>query len=498
MVRLLERVKGLVVKDYSLYRSLAKWISITIIICSAGEFLISQQISSRIDSLTLEREGRLILGEYKSGLSDRWTQEASRQPLASEPMRSRLERLLGEMFTSSNLIPVVKYGSELILPPTASRELRTERLEHIVRELETDDDQYIVNLAGRAPALAVASTQLSLRGIQGDRTRLMLLMRWPLLQSLHELQWQALRLKGITLIAVILSSSLLLYFLLSPLRSLNSKTKKLTADNLSEGKLEVRNAPKEIKELIISYNQAISRLDREYENQRQFASSVSHEFKTPLTVIFGFIDSVLLRDELSERSRRKLLTAQKETHRLNKLVTNLLNLSRYSSPIKSFHNKPFSPRKVLEDLSDLLAEASHNRVIIENTGVSGSLLCSGDEGCYFQIVNNLCENALKYSAPDQPVVVRLSDRVSHILTEVIDKGPGVPESEQERIFDRFYRSDGHRKLTDKPSSGLGLSVVKVMAESMNASVGVDSTLGAGSIFWLKTDKMSPVCESIHE
>lgn len=471
----------------SLYHTLAKWISLAVIGCSVGEFVISQRLSDRIDSLTLQRQATEVLKGYSTELRQRWRSKAGAAEGRAQPS---LQRLVDEAYISPHITPVLISAGNLFYPQDADGDIDLVRARAIIRELQSDDDQYVVNLSSHGPAYAAVSAPLALPGVQGDRVNLVLFMRWPLLQSLRELQWAALRLKALTLVVVVGSSSLLLYVLLGPLRRLSAKAKTLSSDNLLEGRLDPAGAPREISDLIDSYNQAVERLDREYQEQQLFASTVSHEFKTPLTVINGFIDSVLLRAEsISDRDRKKLEIAKNETHRLNRLVSDLLLLSRYGRNQLKLLNEPFSPSLAMKEVCAVLANAYPERMHLDVDGEAEACEALGDPGRYAQVLTNLAENALKYSPVSAPVTLRLRMDASKVISEIEDQGPGIDLADQAKIFDRFFRVEAHRGLTQKPSSGLGLSIVKAMVESMGGAVGVESAPGRGSIFWVKLDRM---------
>ena len=481
------RQNGMDARKQSLYHTLAKWISLAVIGCSVGEFAISQRLSDRIDSLTLQRQATEVLKGYSAELRQRWRLKAG---AAEGQARSSLQRLVDEVYISPHITPVLISAGNLFYPQYADGDIDLVRARGIIRELQSDDDQYVVNLSSRGPAFAAISAPLVLPGVQEDRVNLVLFMRWPLLQSLRELQWAALRLKALTLAVVVGSSCLLLYVLLGPLRRLSAKAKTLSSNNLLEGRLDPAGTPREIGDLIDSYNQAVERLDREYQDQQLFASTVSHEFKTPLTVINGFIDSVLLRAEsITDRDRKKLEIAKNETHRLNRLVSDLLLLSRYGRNQLKLLNESFSPALVMKEVYAVLASAYPGRMHLDVDGEAEACEALGDPGRYAQVLTNLAENALKYSPASAPVTLRLRRDASKIISEIEDKGPGINLADQAKIFDRFFRAEAHRGLTQKPSSGLGLSIVKAMVESMGGAVGVESEPGQGSIFWVKLDRM---------
>ena len=470
--------------EHSLYWSLTKWISITFIVCSAIEYIASQRISNRIDSFTLQEQASEVLNDYSANLRRKW-EDLKIDNLKGSDREERLEELINGAYTSQHILPILVSDKKIITPNGSELTIGPERIRSIIDELVIDDDKYIVNLDYRESALAAATKKIWINDQEDIQTNLVLIMKWPLLQNLRELEREALKLKGFTLIAVITASSILMFILLKPLRMLNEKTSSLSSENLMDGHLNTNGAPLEIKELIDSYNSALARLDKEYKDQQLFASNVSHEFKTPLTVINGFIDSVLLREEnLSEKNRIKLQTAQIETLRINQLVNDLLDLSRFDHNNLLLENIPFKPSQAVLEVCETLTITYPSRINLKIDSPSKDSYALGDKGRYFQIVQNLCENAIKYSPEQEQVTLYTYVQGSQLITEVRDQGPGIPEDLKDKIFERFYRVDEYRSLTKKPSSGLGLSIVKSLAESMSANVGVRSENGNGSTFWI--------------
>ena len=469
---------------HSLYWSLTKWISITFIICSAIEYIASQSISNRIDSIALQEQASEVLNDYSANLQRRW-EDLKINDLKGIGRQERLKTLVNDAYTSQHILPIIVTDQKIIMPNKSELNINPKRIKSIIEELVIDDDKYIVNLDYREPALAAATKKLSINDQGEIQPNLVLIMKWPLLQNLRALEWEALKLKVFTLIIVIITSSMLMFILLKPLRRLNKKTSSLSSQNLMKGHIDTNGSPLEIKELIDSYNSALVRLDKEYRDQQLFASNVSHEFKTPLTVINGYIDSVLLREEnLSEKNRTKLQTAQRETLRINQLVSDLLDLSHYDHNRLLLENIPFKPSQAIFEVWETLRITYSDRIDLDIDSSSKNIYAFGDKGRYFQIIQNLCENAIKYSPKEKKVIIKTYTSKDHFIAEVNDQGPGIPDELKDKVFERFFRVDEYRSLTKKKSSGLGLSIVKILAESMDADVGVCSENGNGSSFWI--------------
>lgn len=229
----------------------------------------------------------------------------------------------------------------------------------------------------------------------------------------------------------------------------------------------------------------VERLRRSTANQKQFASTISHEFRTPLTVISGFIQSVLNRSEgLLEKERRALGIADLEVLRLNRMLSDLLDLSRADNHQLAIRQEPFELIPSLEHALRL-ARAAHSNPISDNLTVIDNLTVVGDPDRLVQCIGNLIGNAAKYSKKNTPIALEVSTTTKHVSVTVKDQGQGIPSNQLERIFERFTRAEGVILPYRQSSSGLGLSIVKMLIEAMGGTVSVKSTVGEGSAFSLK-------------
>jgi two-component system, OmpR family, phosphate regulon sensor histidine kinase PhoR len=227
--------------------------------------------------------------------------------------------------------------------------------------------------------------------------------------------------------------------------------------------------------------------------RRDFATNVSHELKTPLaglSLLAETLNHAVKEDP--EEAQRFVESLASEIERLKVLTTDLLTLSRLEEPTAS------SPSDfTLTDLASLAAEvateieplASAKRQTLTSQ-VTGEAQVIGDAVALRTLVRNLLDNAVRYTDPGGRIGVSLTREVGldgedWVVLRVTDDGVGIPRSEQERVFERFYRVDKARSR-ETGGTGLGLSIVRHVAESHGGRVGVESTLGVGSTFtvWL--------------
>jgi signal transduction histidine kinase len=228
---------------------------------------------------------------------------------------------------------------------------------------------------------------------------------------------------------------------------------------------------------------AAAREARLAELKSAFVSNVSHEMKTPLALIRLFAETLELgRVKSAERLQEYYRVIHNESRRLSQLIDNILDFSKMEAGRKQYH---FEPGDVAEVVDSVVRTYEYQ---IRNAGFELSLevdhclppLCM-DAGALSQAVLNLLNNAVKYSAEVKKVGVRVARRDSHVAIEVADCGIGIPRSEHEKIFEKFYRvSTG--LVHNTKGSGLGLTLSKHIVEAHRGRILVDSQPGAGSRF----------------
>jgi signal transduction histidine kinase len=215
---------------------------------------------------------------------------------------------------------------------------------------------------------------------------------------------------------------------------------------------------------------------------RNFISNVSHELKTPLTVIQGHVAVMgegLAEDDPWQASRR---IVAEETARLTKLVDNLLLLSRLEMPDFSLDRRPVSLEVVVEDailqLFDL-AEARGVSLSLQREGRLPRLMA--DRARLKQVFINLLDNGIKYNRDGGTVTVRLSAGKGRVVAQVTDTGEGIPAQDLPHIFENMYRVE-RRQGRYVEGSGLGLSIVQRIVEQHGGSISVESRVGEGTSF----------------
>lgn len=237
----------------------------------------------------------------------------------------------------------------------------------------------------------------------------------------------------------------------------------------------------EIAEISSTLNYAVKEVSKVEELRRELIANVSHDLRTPLTLIKGYAEYMLdISGDNKEERDASLEIIIKETDRLSALVTDMLNLSKIEGNV----DETFE----LVDLSSLVKDAVDSFSILnarDGFNVSGNikekLYVLGDKKRLQIATYNLIGNAVNYTGDDKKVEVKLEEIDGEAVFSVTDSGEGISEENKALIWDRYYRAKEHKR--NIAGSGLGLSIVKKVLEAHNASYGVESEVGKGSKFW---------------
>ncbi|UCG89064.1 MAG: hypothetical protein JSW71_11205 [Gemmatimonadota bacterium] len=223
---------------------------------------------------------------------------------------------------------------------------------------------------------------------------------------------------------------------------------------------------------------------RRLETVRQdFVANVSHELKTPITAIRGLIDTIVEDGQMPNETRTRFLgKIQDQAMRLSLLVTDLLTLARLESADGLLTAEPLDMREsVRGSLSQFTASAEEQGIELVRDLPNTPVRIVGEHEALELVVNNLLDNALKYTPKGGRVWVRLDTDERSAILEVEDTGIGIAREHHTRIFERFYRVDKARSR-ELGGTGLGLAIVKHVCRTLGGSISVESEEGRGSTF----------------
>jgi two-component system phosphate regulon sensor histidine kinase PhoR len=217
--------------------------------------------------------------------------------------------------------------------------------------------------------------------------------------------------------------------------------------------------------------------------RRDFVANVSHELKTPLTAIRALIETLIedraMDPDTRERFQQKI---HEQSARLSSLVGDLLTLARVESQGLAAERRQLDLRSTLRDCAARFGPLCEQKgLILEVHCAAEPVVVEADEESLRQIVDNLLDNALKYTPAKGRIQVSAHARGAQALLEVADTGIGIEPNDRERIFERFYRVDKARSR-ELGGTGLGLSIVKHLSLALGGTVAVESEVGSGSKF----------------
>jgi signal transduction histidine kinase len=295
---------------------------------------------------------------------------------------------------------------------------------------------------------------------------------------------EAVRLAALVLVSVLIIASGLAWVVagrvLAPLRLLTD-----TARSISESDLTRRipsSGTDEIAELAATFNAMLDRLEAAFATQRAFVSDASHELRTPITIIRGHLE--LLGDDPAER-RETVEIVTDELDRMNRFVDDLLLLA------KSERDDFLRPGAV--ELGALTDELLDKAVALGprtwRLEARGEAVVNADRQRLTQAMMGLAQNAVQHTGVDAPIWIGSAVDDGTATLWVRDSGPGIPRADRERIFERFARASSGRRRSE--GAGLGLAIVRAIAEAHDGHVAVESRPGAGSTFMLTIPLRGP-------
>ncbi len=261
---------------------------------------------------------------------------------------------------------------------------------------------------------------------------------------------------------------------------INNKTNYIDQHNLDP----IKRVNEEVFEWAQDQKQEILQLKATEQFRKEFLGNVSHELKTPIFNIQGYIETLLDGAMYDEEVRVKFLTkAANSAERLNTLVNDLLDISKLESGSLRLHFNDFDvcelTKEVFESYSKP-AEAKHIKLKIKE-GCDFVFKVSADRERIRQVLNNLIGNSISYGRDGGNTSIGFYDMDDNILVEVSDDGEGIEAEHLPRLFERFYRTDKSRSR-NSGGTGLGLSIVKHIIEAHQQSINVRSTVGQGTTF----------------
>lgn len=289
----------------------------------------------------------------------------------------------------------------------------------------------------------------------------------------------------ITIVLIVIAFLISLYVSTRIARPIAEITK--SAKNLAKGDFKAKFEGKgylEVRQLANTLTYAEKELSKVDTMQRDLIANVSHDLRTPLTMLKAYAE--MIRDLSGDNPRKRnehLDIIINETDRLALLVNDILDLSKLESGKQELSCSEFDIRMKMDEIIDRFKGISQKMGYhIHFTPDANRIVCC-DVVKIEQVIYNLINNAINYTGVDKQVYVRQINLDDGVMIEIEDTGDGIEEDKIKLIFDKYYRSENHKR--EVVGTGLGLSIVKAVLKLHDYDYGVRSTIGKGSIFWFK-------------
>ena len=263
---------------------------------------------------------------------------------------------------------------------------------------------------------------------------------------------------------------------LRPLERVTQAAERVTGRDLSH-RVPVPASDDEMRNLAVTLNHMLDRLQESFETQRRFTADASHELRTPVTAITGHVSYLLRRTRPNPEQVDSLTVIRREAERMGKLVSDLLELARADAGFR-IAKEPMNLVEVLETVHMEVAPVAGD-VEVSVSAPGPVVEVEGDPARLKQVVLNLVQNAMNAGARN--VRLALQRERDEVRLEVFDDGPGIPAEAIPHLFERFYRVDGARS-TRGNGSGLGLAIVRWIVQQHGGEVEIESRTGEGTVF----------------
>lgn len=296
---------------------------------------------------------------------------------------------------------------------------------------------------------------------------------------------EILRLMGIFLPTIIILSILLGYFIfgivLKPIITMEQAASDISDGNDLKKRIIIDEGKDELHSLAKSYNAMLDRLEESFETEQRFTSDASHELRTPMSVILAQLEFTKEKDRTIDEYKQAMTVIERQGKRMNALIDDMLIYSRIDRRMSHYPLSQIDISTLFRNICEDMKLIKDNDITLEYD-IEKNIVIQGNELLLTRMLQNLIYNAYKYGKEQGHIDVTLSTEAS-ILLAVRDDGIGISEEDQKKIFDRFYQVDSSRtKGGLGHGNGLGLSMVKIIAEYHDAELQVESEIGSGSIF----------------
>lgn len=290
---------------------------------------------------------------------------------------------------------------------------------------------------------------------------------------------------------VMIAAVIAIYFIteriMNPLRNMTGAVKKFGKGDFSTRVTVYGND--EIADLSRAFNNMADSLSNLEKMRNSFLASVSHDLRTPMTTIAGFIDGIMSGAIPPEKQEYYLQIISSEVHRLSRLVSQLLDISRLESGDRKMNFSDFDVAEVARIvLISFEQKIDDKKLDVYFETDEDEVFVYADKDAIHQVLYNLCHNAIKFANDGGKFIIKiLSQDSKHIKISVFDEGQSILKEDLKLVFERFYKTDSSRGL-DKTGVGLGLYICKTIVDAHGEEIGAESAEGEGTEFWFTLKK----------
>ena len=302
----------------------------------------------------------------------------------------------------------------------------------------------------------------------------------PVDATVHTLRIQLIYISIIMVVLSLIIAIVISIRISKPIIKINESAKKL-----GKGEYDVRfegDSYREIAQLSETLNQAAVELAKAEGLQRELIANVSHDLRTPLTMITAY--SEIMRDLPGENGPENVQVIIDEAKRLTSLVNDLLDVSKLQAGVMELNLKEYDLTASIESVLTRYSKFLEQNGYTVDFEYDRNILVVADEDKMYQVIYNLVNNAINYTGEDKKIIVRQRVAGSIARIEVIDTGEGIAPEELSNVWERYYKVDKNHKRAVM-GTGLGLSIVKNVLKLHGLSYGVNSEVGKGTCFWFE-------------
>lgn len=244
-------------------------------------------------------------------------------------------------------------------------------------------------------------------------------------------------------------------------------------------RIDIPNGKDELHRLARVFNSMLDSLEKIYKNEKQLTSDISHELRTPTSIILAESDYGLEYAQNLQESKDSLKVIKRQSQKIALLIEQILELSRMEK-LENLNLEKINLSQIVDNLAKDYEKIIEEKSINLSLKIEPNIEILGDELMIIRVVNNLLNNAIKFTK--DKIEINLTKLQNKALLEIIDNGCGVSQSDKELIWNKFYQVSESRNKDINSGNGLGLSIVKEIIKAHNANINLYSTVGKGSKF----------------